>query len=168
MHEKVPESVPAVWVKLREKRRYLGVTQRELAAILGTPEHRVRRIELGEMTPCDMDMRSAQALLERWQTNPPERKPFNYGRPSKRPETPTYAREAVIGALRQTQEPSTTTEIVQRSGLCETAVRRHLDMLEAEGSVRRGKVWRTFTRNVTVKVRLPATGWSYICQEDRN
>lgn len=168
MYEKVPENVPEAWVKLREMRRYLGVTQRELASIIGVTEHRVRRIELGEMVASDADISAAQAQLERWAANPPTRKPFNYGRPKNRPETPTYARDAVISALRQSPDPSTVSEIVQRCALCETAVRSNLDSLESEGYARRGKVWRTYTRNKTVLVTIPATGWSYVCQEDKH
>ena len=58
MYDETPDAHPTIEA-LRKRRRYLGVTQRELGALLGVSEHHVRRLELGDVKAKDADIAAA-------------------------------------------------------------------------------------------------------------
>ena len=166
MYDETPDAHPTIEA-LRKRRRYLGVTQRELGALLGVSEHHVRRLELGDVKAKDADIAAAARQLQEWATNPPARKRFHYGRPPKCLKSgvlqfPTV-RDQVHASV--TDVPATIAEISAASGVCNTSTRKHLRALVTSGDVVCVEARRDVRRTVEIPVHrellvtLPVKGY---------
>lgn len=153
MYDETPDAHPTIEA-LRKRRRYLGVTQRELGKLLGVSEHHVRRLELGDVRAKDADVAAAALQLQAWAENPPPRKRFHYGRPPKYLKSGTLqfptVRDQVHASV--TDAPATIAEISAASGVCNTSTRKHLQALVASGDVVCVRAFRDVRRTVEIPV----------------